>query len=150
MRIKDIDFEDGFIKLVTTKNKRQQLIPMSRALSKVLLEYLEYRKGEPDDYLFCSAYGVQLTLNALESAISKYNQKRGVMKTSIHLFRHTFAKTWILSGGDIFRLQKILGHSSMDIVREYVNLFSSDLQKDFDRFNPLDQIACYGSHIKMR
>jgi integrase/recombinase XerD len=53
---------------------------------------------------------------------------------------HTFAKLWILNGGDIFRLQKILGHSSLDIVKEYVNMFSTDLQINFDEFNPLENI----------
>ncbi|MCR3761907.1 site-specific integrase, partial [Clostridium felsineum] len=53
---------------------------------------------------------------------------------------HTFAKKWILSGGDIFRLQKILSHSTLDMVRVYVDMFTSDLQKDFSTFNPLDQL----------
>ena len=61
-------------------------------------------------------------------------------KTSIHLFRHTFAKNWILSGGDIFRLKSILGHSSLEIVKEYVNMFGGDLKKDFDKFNPLENM----------
>jgi len=43
-----------------------------------------------------------------------------------------------LNGGDIFRLQKILGHSSMDMVKNYVEMFNDDLQKDFDLYNPLD------------
>ena len=70
-------------------------------------------------------------------------------KTSCHLFRHTFAKKWVLSGGDIFRLQKILGHSDITVTREYVNMFSPDLQRDFERFNPLDQIGMNTVRIKM-
>jgi integrase/recombinase XerD len=66
----------------------------------------------------------------LKLAIGKYNQKRGVNKTSVHLFRHTFAKNWITNGGDIFRLQKILGHSSIEMVKEYVEMFSDDLKRD--------------------
>jgi len=69
------------------------------------------RKGESSDYLFCTAYGQQTTVDVIESQIARYNRKRGVEKTSLHMFRHTFAKKWILNGGDIFRLQKILGHS---------------------------------------
>lgn len=150
LRIGNIDFENSVIMLEKTKNRKQQVVPLSKTLNKVLAEYVQYRKGELTDYLFCSIYGEKLTPNALGHSIRKYNIKRGVGKTSIHLFRHTFAKNWILAGGDIFRLQKLLGHSSMDIVREYVNMFSDDLQKDFDRFNPLEQIACNGSYITMR
>lgn len=45
-----------------------------------------------------------------------------------------------ISGGDIFRLQKILGHSTMDMVRKYINMYSADLQTGLDRSNLLDNI----------
>jgi len=137
----DIDFNAGMIALRKVKNRRQQFIPLSSTLSKILKEYLIYRKGTPDDYLFCNSFGEQLAKRGAQTAIRRYNTNRGVMKTSVHLFRHTFAKKWILNGGDIFRLQKILGHSSLDIVKEYVNMYGTDLQKQFDEFNPLDNIA---------
>jgi len=139
VKIGDIDFSSEVIHLCKTKNRREQIIPLSSSLAKVLKEYLHYRKGKNDDYLFCNVSGEKFTENAIRIAVRNYNQKRGVMKTSVHLFRHTFAKKWILNGGDVFRLQKILGHSSMEIVREYVNMFSDDLKRDFDTFNPLEE-----------
>lgn len=144
LRVKDIDFDTDTIRLTRTKNRREQIIPMSTTIRGVLREYLKYRKGEPDDYLFCSVNGERLAENGIRIAIRKYNQKRGVSKTSVHLFRHTFAKKWILNGGDVFRLQKILGHSSMEIVKEYVNMFSDDLKRDFDIFNPLEEFSTKG------
>lgn len=151
IKIKDIDFENNIITLEKTKNRRQQLIPISKTLSEILREYLQYRNGETEDYLFCSIYGAKLTVNALEHSIRKYNFRRGVNKGSIHLFRHTFSKKWILAGGDIFRLQKILGHSSLNMVKEYVNMFSDDIEKDFDKFNALEQLQNNkGTYIKMK
>lgn len=139
LKIGDVDFDNDVIHLRKTKNRREQIIPLSRSLGKVLKEYLRYREGGTDDYLFCSVTGERLTENALKLAVNKYNKKRGVMKTSVHLFRHTFAKNWIKNGGDPFRLQKILGHSSMDMVKEYVEMFCEDLKEDFDNFNPLEK-----------
>jgi len=141
----DVDYEAYLIRLTKTKNRKQQIIPLSTALAKILKEYQVYRKGSPDDYLFCSNYGEQMNKESVGSAIARYNKTRGVSKTSIHLFRHTFAKKWILNGGDIFRLQRILGHSSLDIVKEYVNMFGTDLQQQFDEFNPLDNMAKNGN-----
>jgi len=140
------------ILLTNVKNKRQHIIPLSTRLERILTEYLLYRKGEPDDYLFCNHYGEQLKKDGISSAIERYNKSRGVEKTSIHLYRHTFAKNWILNGGDIFRLKSILGHSSLDIVKEYAEMFGADLKRDFDSFNPLDTmdgVKNRGQSIKM-
>jgi integrase/recombinase XerD len=141
LKISDIDFQNHEILLKKVKNRRQYIIPLSVRLEKILLDYLLYRKGEPDDYLFCNRYGDKLQKAALATAIKRYNYARGVEKTSIHLYRHTFAKNWILNGGDIFRLKSILGHSSIDIVKEYAEMFGSDLKRNFDRFNPLDNFG---------
>jgi len=115
-----------------------------------LQEYIKYRKGTNEDYLFCTATGTKLARDTIKNSISKYNRSRGVSKTSIHLFRHTFAKNWILNGRDIFRLQKLLGHRSMDIVKEYVNMFNSDLQRDFNEFNPLEKFSKVNKSISMK
>jgi len=72
------------------------------------------------------------------------------MKTSIHLFRHTYAKKFIQAGGNILQLQKLLGHSNLEIVKEYVNLFSDDLKLNYDKFNPLEQMVHINSFIKMK
>ena len=140
IKIGHLDFDNYLILLGKTKNGRQQLIPMSKSLADILQEYLSYRKGSDEDYLFCSMHGEQLTRDGTVSLMRKYNLNRGVEKTSIHMYRHTFAKNWILNGGDIFRLQKILGHSSMDMVKNYVEMFDEDLKKDFETFNPLDNM----------
>lgn len=150
LKIKDLNFDDELLELKKTKNKKQYIIPMSRSLAKILQEYLLFRKGEPDDYVFCTVEGGQLNTNTIESNIRRYNLSRGVAKTSIHLFRHTFSKKWILAGGDIFRLQRILGHSSLDIVKEYMNMFSDDLKNGFNEFNPLEQFKTNKDYIKMR
>jgi integrase/recombinase XerD len=149
IKIKDLDFEGGYIKLRKTKNKHQQLIPMGNKLSKILTEYLQYRNGNSDDYLFPNIYDDKLSTSSLGTAIRRYNLKRGVTKTSTHLFRHTFAKKYIKNGGDMFRLQKILGHKSLDMVREYVNMFSDDLKEGFEKYNPLNEFTSIKEKIKM-
>ena len=53
-------------------------------------------------------------------------------------------------GGDIFRLQKLLGHKSMEIVKEYVNMFNSDLHRDFNEFNPLEKFTQINKTISMK
>ena len=152
VQIKHLDFENGLILLAETKNGRQIIIPMAQSLSQILQEYLVYRKGEPDDYLFCDLHGKQLTRDGVTTVLYRYNHRRGVEKTSVHLYRHFFAKHWIMNGGDPFELQTILGHSSPAMVQNYVNIYGKDLKPNFIRYNPLDNYtrATKGETIRMK
>lgn len=140
LHIGDINFQSGVIILRKTKNRKQQIIPLSATLAEILQGYLQIRGGEADDYVFCNEYGGQASCRTYQQLVRRYNRKRGVEKTSCHTFRHTFAKNWILNSGDMFRLQKILGHSDLTVTKEYVNMFGQDLQMDFEKFNPLDNL----------
>lgn len=84
VHIKDIDFDNGMITLRKTKNRRQQLIPLSASLSEILQEYLEIRGDNPEDYLFCNNYGEQASNRTWQTLVYRYNIKRGVNVTSIH------------------------------------------------------------------
>lgn len=138
----DLNFRTMEIKIQRTKNNRAQIIPISRELKIVLDQYIrDFRtSASQDDYLFCNVGESKLTTNALRQALRDYNLDKGVDNTSIHNLRHTFAKHWILNTGDVFRLQKLLGHSSLEMTRRYVNMFDDELKHNFDTYNPLDRI----------
>jgi len=92
LRINDIDFDNSLIQVNKTKNRKAQIIPLSKALAAILREYLSYRKGKPEQYVFCNAYGDKAGIRTYQDALARYNRSRGVAKTSAHLYRHTFAK----------------------------------------------------------
>ena len=150
VKIEDLDFENDLIYVDTVKNRKPLVIPMSIALKKVLIEYLAIRKGSSEDYVFCNLEGKQLTKDALNNIISKYNKQRGVEKTGVHLFRHYYAKNYIQNGGDCLKLQKLLGHTTLEMTKIYVELYGNDLQKDYNKFNPLDVLIGNTEKIKMR
>lgn len=149
VQIGDINFDTCMIMLKKTKNRKQQIIPLSHSLATILKEYLQIREGNPEDYLFCNEYGEKASIRTYQQLVRRYNIKHNVNKTSCHLFRHTFAKQWILAGGDMFRLQKILGHSDLTVTKEYVTMFGADLQIDFEKFNPLDNMQLKKQTIRM-
>lgn len=148
VQIRDLNFEDGIITLRKTKNRKQQIIPLSASLADVLQEYLVVRGGQPEDYLFCNNYGEQASNRTWQTLVYRYNVKRDVNVTSIHAFRHSFARLWILNHGDIMRLKAILGHSNIAVTNEYLQMFGQDLQMDFEKFNPLDNMN--RSKVKIR
>ena len=149
VKIKDIKFEDELIFLGTTKNRIQQYIPLSKSLAVILKEYLEVRGDNPTDYLFCNAYGKKANERTYQQMVQKYNTDRGIDRTSIHAFRHTFARLYIMNGGNAFVLQKLMGHSDISVTKEYVELFGTDLAVDYDRLNPLDNLSHRGEYIRM-
>ena len=151
IQIQDLDLDRGICYYRHTKNARVQSIPLSSKMINILKEYLLFRKGSLEDVLFCSIYGQPLNETALRKAIYSYNKSRGVNKTSVHLFRHTFAKKFLLDcNGSALILQQLLGHTTLDMTKHYCNLYSSDIIHSYDRLSPLSQIQKKNERIKMR
>lgn len=148
IRIKDLDFDNNIIYVNTTKNRKPLIIPLNEDIVKILQEYLKYRGGSMDDWLFCSVYGEQLTRSSSYHALWDYCHLRGLQKTGVHRFRHTFAKKWVTMGGSVVTLQKILGHSSLAITENYLNILTSDLKKDMNAINIIRSLK--QEHIKLR
>ena len=150
IQIRDVDLDGGMVFYRHTNNGKAQVIPLCSAMVSILREYLRHRGGEAADYLFCTETGSQLTENGLRQSIARYNTRRGVQKTSIHLFRHTFARKYLIDcGGDAFTLQKLLGHSTLAMTKHYCTIFDADLTKNYDNFSPLAQMKSNSTRIKM-
>lgn len=137
IQIQDVDLKAATIAYRHTKNKKVQLIPLCSAMVSILREYLRIREGAAQDYLFPNENGKPLTESGLRQAIEKYNISRQVEKTSIHLFRHTYAQRYLRNGGNAFNLQKILGHSTLKMTKHYCEIYDADISKDYDKFSPL-------------
>lgn len=150
LKLVDLDLSNHMIKLQVTKGRRETLLPISTTLAGILKEYLQYRKGTELDYLFCTVTGSQMTRGCITSTIKHYNAARGVKRSSIHLFRHTFAKNYLMNGGDVFRLQKLMCHKEIETTKGYLNLTTDDLGQDYDALNPLDTMQKKQKVIHMR
>lgn len=144
IKICDLEPEEGFINFNTTKTGKVVRLGLERKTKRDLLEWLNYwrlsKGAEPTDYLFCNEFGEQLCCNAITASIAKYNRSRGVEKTSVHLFRHTFAKMWITSGGDIVSLARVLTHSELVMVQRYSNLYAGDIKKEIEEHSVISQM----------
>lgn len=147
---KDVDLNNQVIYLRHTKSKKSQVIPLCSLLCGILNEYMRIRGGSDDDFLFPNETGGQLSENGLRCTIAKYNKRRGVQKTSIHLFRHTFAKKYLVDcGGNAFTLQRLLGHSTLDMTKHYCAIFDKDITKNYDAFSPLTNFKSNNERIKL-
>lgn len=146
IKVNDVDLEEGFVTFNTLKNKKVVRIGLEKKLHRELRTYIAKLKQTENDYgidieyLFCNQYGEQLKRNGLYRAIAEYNKSRGVNKTSLHLFRHTFAKNWITSGGDIVTLAQVLTHAELEMVKRYANLYATDVKDKIEQHSILSNI----------
>jgi len=148
---RDVYLENHQIISRHNKNGKIQVIPLCEAMVSILRSYMEIRGGTDTEYLFCNEHGEMLSENALRLTIARYNERRGVTKTSIHLFRHTFARKYLVDcGGDAFTLQRLLGHSTLDMTKHYCNIFDADITKNYEMFSPLAQMKGHNAKIDIK
>jgi len=147
IRLDDVNLAEGHIKIKIAKGSRERVVPIGSLVQKALWKYINCCRQAPMTAkvtgLFLVDSGIPLTKNGIQQMLRRYGKQAGITGTrcSPHTFRHTFSKNYLLNGGDIFSLQRILGHSSLASVRIYLNLFSVDIKKQHQRFSPVDNLA---------
>ena len=137
----DIRWEDGQIR-INGKGYKERLVPIQMTMRKQLRKYIAIRGTASNDSLFVTIDNTPITVRQVQNRITKYGRMANIknVRCSPHTFRHTFAKMSVQNGADVFSLQKILGHTSLEMVRNYVNLFSSDVMDAHKRFSPIEKL----------
>ena len=137
IKVKDIDFDNNVVYVNVTKNRKPLIVPLNQTMVNILREYLKYRNHKTDDdYLFCNVFGQQLVKSTCYHMLYEYNKRRGVETTGIHRYRHTFAKQWILSGGNVVSLSQLLGHSSLAATQVYTHASFEQMKKAYEQAHP--------------
>ncbi len=99
------------------------MVPFGGRAAKLLQRYLYYFRAEPVivDRFFLCLDGTSMSENTIKLIFARLAKKAGVPRLHIHLLRHTFATRYLMNGGDAFSLQRILGHSTLEMTRRYVD-----------------------------
>ncbi|HZJ85149.1 MAG TPA: tyrosine-type recombinase/integrase [Syntrophomonadaceae bacterium] len=141
LKLNHVDLDRLQIKVIDTKNGKNRVTYITPFLRKELSKYMNLRqevlnkKGLAATSLFISQQSNPLAISTFQDRMSKYAKFAGIthVRASPHTFRHTFARNFLINGGDMFTLQEILGHSTLDMVRRYVRLFDTDKQKIYNK-----------------
>jgi integrase/recombinase XerD len=122
------------------KGGRGRVVYLGKTARKALWRYLTNREDgdDPNAPLYTSIQGRPLSPNGLRQLISSLGDRAGVSNSYPHRFRHTFAITYLRSGGDIFTLQSLLGHRSLDMVRHYAQIAQIDIEQAHRKASPVD------------
>ncbi|MFC2008181.1 tyrosine recombinase XerC, partial [Chloroflexota bacterium] len=145
LHFEDTHVEEGYLK-VMGKGSKERIVPVGATAQKMLWRYIIHFRPEPliqaDDYLFFSMDGKPLKPNAVKLLVNRWGKKAGVPRFHSHLCRHTFATNFLVHhSGDVFRLQQILGHTSLEMVRRYVHYASTQDLMNGKTLSPIDQMG---------
>jgi len=142
LKLTDVSLENQIVR-VLGKGGKERVIPFSKTTAKLLLSYLKARGNRPfEEHFFISRYGDRLTRHGLIKVYKCLAERAGVDKRKIspHVLRHSFATAWCRAGGDVKKLQFLLGHADVRTTGIYVHLTAKDLSQAHGEFSPLERL----------
>jgi integrase/recombinase XerD len=142
LKLKDVDLEKRTIYIENSKNREDSFIPFPESLVKPLKKYIKqhFYNMPQDSYLFPNLYGERLSRETFLKNLKRYGKKAGIPHVTCHLLRHSFAVNCLLNGASTATVRRLLRHRDLKTVEEYIHWLPKNVQEQFDKFNPLDQM----------
>ena len=143
LKYEHADLENGGLRVLGKGNK-ERLVPIGSRATKAMLQYREIFRPEPAalsvDTFFLSLDGRSMSFEALKSMLQRLGPRAAVPRLHAHLLRHTFATLYLVNGGDVFSLQRILGHTTLTMVNHYVHMAGAQVALRHKAFSPMDNL----------
>lgn len=130
----DIDFKQKHIYIRHAKRNKERMVPLSPALERILRAYLTRRAPSlgPECPLFLTKRGERrLSTTQIRRIVKAAGVRAGLKNVHPHVLRHSFASVWVSNGGDVFDLQRILGHSDLKMTLRYWHTNPDILKRKF-------------------
>jgi integrase/recombinase XerD len=140
LRVADINLDDLLI-MLDGKGSKQRVVPISFELRKAIHRYITEFNRKPESLLFATS---------AETALHRRNVLRYVKRLclslgfnpparTLHATRHTFATGYLRRGGNVFSLQRVMGHSDLETTKRYAHMTTADLQAVHERVSLLSR-----------
>jgi integrase/recombinase XerC/integrase/recombinase XerD len=130
----NVHLDEKYI-IVDGKCDKERIVPLSQITVAELLKYVEIRPKSKN--FFCTVDGQPISNDTVKDFFRDVKKVSGLERVYPHLLRHTFATMYLENGGNIYNLQSILGHTSLEMVKRYLHMSRYAVLKDFDNLNPL-------------
>jgi integrase/recombinase XerD len=145
LTLADVDYHDGFLRIIEGKGKKDRIVPIGRIACRYLENYIKSVRAELitdpyNNHLFLTLRGKRFSKNVVWELIKKYAKKARIKKNvHPHTFRHSCATAMLKNKADIRTIQKLLGHSSLDSTQVYTHLSITDLKDVHKRCHPREK-----------
>ncbi len=144
----DVHLEERYL-IVSGKGAKQRFVPFGSVTSEIMKKYLELTFPDTRKIDFRTSLIIKvseigeftgITDTTLKQLFRALKIRTGIKRLKAHLLRHTFATRYLENGGNIYALQAILGHTSLEMVKKYLHLATNRIRADFPKFSPLDNM----------
>ncbi|TGE38712.1 site-specific integrase [Desulfosporosinus fructosivorans] len=138
IKVDDVNLTNQVVVLRYTKNKKERPVFFSPKLKKELNQWLKYKdRYMTNDLLFPTNRGTLLAINLYEKALRKIGNELKI-ELYPHKLRANFAQYYLLNGGDILTLSRILGHSNLEVTKVYLQFDDESVNRQYQKFSPLN------------
>lgn len=138
--INDCDMRERRLLVRQAKGNKERYVYFSARTALAIQRYLNSRedKRKKNNPLFTTRNQTRLSSQGLLQLVQNAGKREGVQDVTVHRFRHTFAIESVRNGLNAFVLQKLLGHSSIDMVKRYLTIAETDLAEGHYHASPVD------------
>lgn len=141
LRFTDLDLNENILRVIG-KGDKERLVPFANTTAKWLTEYLFKVRNlildaEDPEFVFLSSRNSHMTRQTFWYRIKEYTLRTHIMKNvHPHTLRHSFATHLLNHGADLFAVQELLGHASVDTTQIYTHLAQARLNKIYAENHP--------------
>jgi site-specific recombinase XerD len=125
---------------VLGKGNKYRTVYLGMTAVKALSGYLRRRQGQPTEPLFLNSKGRPFTASGLYQLIERLSFRAGVPNPGVHALRRTFAVNMLRAGANVFTVQTLLGHSTLDMTRRYCQVAEADCEEQHRKYSPADRM----------
>lgn len=145
LKEEDLDLKNKtiYISAEIAKGRKDRYVFFSSIMQRTLEKWLIYKdRYVSSEYLFVTNRGGKYQIHYFEKHLRNYLKRAKIDKQiTPHTLRNNFAKRFLMSGGDIYTLSKLLGHSSVRVTESaYLDLTTTDIRKNYLKYSPLENM----------
>ena len=143
LHVGDVDMATGSVLVRSGKGRKPRTVFVGATTRRALAAYLRYRGSLADGapLWITATQGTRLTKSGIRQIVRRRAEQAGIAIPGMHAFRRAFAVNSLRNGMDVVTLQRLLGHTSLNVISRYLKLLTADLQAAHGRYGVVDRLG---------